>query len=256
VDVTTATADDATWVTPTPPGDLRAALLIARRGAVESLRDRSTTLLAVFFALILPILLVVSVVGPMAERDGTAGGALAGYLLLVGLLPSTAAVGSAAGQFAGEKEQGNLTPLLASPASNAAIFGGKVFGAVAPAMLFSLVAEVAFVGSLALIDPGALRRLPVATSIAMLALVPVVAVLAAAVASLVSSRVRTYNAAQQIAGLALTPVWGVVGVLAFAARDWSPWAHFAVVVGLAAVDAALVLLAAATWRREEVLARR
>ena len=52
-----------------------------------------------------------------------------------------AAVGIASGQFAGEKERGILTPLLASPASNVAIFGGKVLGAIIPPLSYSLVAE-------------------------------------------------------------------------------------------------------------------
>ena len=37
---------------------------------------------------------------------------------------------------------------------------------------------------------------------------PAVSCLAAIVASLISSRVRTFNTAQQISGLVLVPVWG------------------------------------------------
>src|SRR5215217_5500235 len=112
----------------TPPGDLKAMLLIARRGAIESLRDRSTAAMGVFFSLVLPVVLVMTRIWPRADSAEASGGALAGYLLLVGLLPTSAAVGSASGQFAGEFEQGSLTPLLASPASNTAIFAGKVLG--------------------------------------------------------------------------------------------------------------------------------
>jgi ABC-type transport system involved in multi-copper enzyme maturation permease subunit len=239
-----------------PPSALRATLIIARRGALESLRDRSTAGLGVFSALVLPIVLVVTSIRPRAGEDAFSGGALAGYLLLVGMLPTSAAVGSASGQFAGEFEQGNLTPLLASPVANAAIFTGKVLGAVGPALLFALVAETSYIGGLALLVPGAVGSLPLGLSLAMLALVPGVAVFAATVASLISSRVRTYNSAQQLAGFALLPMWAVVGGAAFVARDWGAWVMTAVVVGTIAVDAALVLLAAATWRREEVLARR
>jgi len=240
----------------TPPGDLKATLLIARRGAIESLRDRSTAAMGVFFSLVLPVLLVMTSIWPRADSAEASGGALAGYLLLVGLLPTSAAVGSASGQFAGEFEQGSLTPLLASPASNTAIFAGKVLGAVAPALIFAAVAETAFVGSLAFVVPDAFGRLPAGLSVAMLALVPGVAVFAATVASLISSRVRTYSSAQQLAGFALLPVWAVVGGAAFAAQDWGTPIMTAIVVGMIAIDAALVALAAATWRREEVLARR
>jgi ABC-type Na+ efflux pump permease subunit len=242
--------------TDSPPNPARAVLLIARRGAIESLRDRSTASMGVFFSLILPVVLVLTTIRPSAHDKGLAGATLAAYLLIVGLLPSSAAVGSAAGQFAGEFEQGSLTPLLATPVSNAAIFGGKVLGAVLPAMLFAVVAVASYLAMLAVTVSNGVGRLPVPLTIAMLAFVPVVAVFAASVASLISSRVRTYNTAQQLAGFALTPLWGAVGILAFIARDWSPWLLAAVVAALVAVDIVLVLLAAATWRREEVLARR
>ncbi len=239
-----------------PPGNPRAVLLIARRGAIESMRDRSTAALGVFFSLVLPVVLVLTSIRPQTDGEDFSGAVLAGYLLLVGLLPTSAAVGSAAGQFAGEFEQGTLTPLLASPASNAAIFGGKVLGAVAPALLFAVVAEVSYIVGLAVAIPDGLDRLPLGLSLAMLALVPAVAVFAATIASLISSRVRTYNSAQQLAGFALLPMWGLVGGLAFAARDWGTWVMVAIVVGMIAIDAVLVVLAAVTWRREEVLARR
>jgi hypothetical protein len=89
----------------------------------------------------------------------------------------------------------------------------------------------------------------------MLALVPVVAVFAAGVASLISSRVRTYNSAQQLASLALLPLWGALFGFAFQFARLGAWALAAVVLALLAMDAGLILLAARSWRREEVLAQ-
>lgn len=235
---------------------MRVALLIARRAAIESLQDRSTAALGVFFSLVLPMILVVTNIRVRMDDDERSGAALAGYLLLVGLLPTSTAVGSAAGQFAGEFEQGNLTPLLASPASNTAIFAGKVLGAVSPALLFAAVAEISyFVGLAAWID-GGVGRLPLGLTVAMLALVLPVAIFAATTASLISSRVRTYNAAQQLAGFALLPIWAVVGIAAFAAADLGAWVMALVVIAVVVADLALLLVGASTWRREEVLARR
>ena len=51
-----------------------------------------------------------------AKPGSEIGARLAANLLVVGVLPAFSAVGIAAGQFAGEKERGLLTPLLASPA--------------------------------------------------------------------------------------------------------------------------------------------
>jgi ABC-type Na+ efflux pump permease subunit len=242
------------------PGEMHTLLLIARRGAIESLRDRMTLILSLFFALVFPIAMVLAVVRPVADSPDSGnslGFLIALYFLLVGLLPSSAAIGSACGQFAGEKEQGNLTPLLASPASNTAIFGGKVLGAALPALFFSVVAELAYLGTLTVVvGPARLRLIPAALAIAMLALVPIVTTCAATVASLVSSRVRTFNAAQQISGLLTVPIWVVIVGLAIKLQDWGTPALIATVAGLAVLDIILVVISARTWRREEVLAQR
>jgi ABC-2 type transport system permease protein len=222
-----------------------------------------TLVVSLVGALVLPVIIVLTVLRPIVggsfgeEPVGSLGAILASYLLIIGLLPASAAVGIAAGQFAGEKEQGSLAPLLASPASNVAIFGGKVLGAVIPALLFSLVAELAYLGSLALVSgPDLFGSIPPGAALAMLALVPAYALFATTVASLISSRVRTYNTAQQIAGLVLLPAWGALLGLAFTIQHWGPWALVAAVAGLLTIDVVLLLLAAATWRREEVLAQR
>src|SRR2546428_94327 len=95
-----------------PPGDLAMIGLIAWRAAVEALRDRLTLLMSVFFSIVLPFVLLVLAILPLsADGEAKLGGILAFYLLLVGLMPAVSAVGIAAGQFAGEKERGVLTPL-------------------------------------------------------------------------------------------------------------------------------------------------
>jgi O-antigen/teichoic acid export membrane protein len=104
-----------------------------------------------------------------------------------------------------------------------------------------------------LLGPSRLLLLPGWLSITMLALVPGVACFAAIVSSLISSRVRTYNAAQQIGGLVLMPVWGVMLGLAVKLEDWGPAALVGAVSGLVLIDIGLTVIAATTWRREEVL---
>jgi ABC-type Na+ efflux pump permease subunit len=247
---------------PRRPGDLRVMLLIARRAALESLRYRTAVAMSAFFALAVPILWVLLVIRPAAQRiphgqQSVLGTLIAIYLMTVGLLPASAASGVASGQFAGEKEQGNLAPLLASPASNRAIFGGKVLGAVLPAILYSSFAEASYLIEIAIVaGPDKLLLLPGAPSAAMLALVLAFALFAAAVASLISSRVRTFNAAQNMTGLVLLPIMFVFFALAVKMQDWGPLALFAGVAAILAADIALVVLSAATWRREEVLAKR
>jgi ABC-type Na+ efflux pump permease subunit len=245
-----------------PPGEIAMTWLIAWRAATEALRDRLSLLVGLFFALVLPLAVLVLVIRPIALGGAGASDASAladgipFSLLLVGVLPAFSAVGIAAGQFAGEKERGVLTPLLASPASNLAIFAGKVLGAVIPPLLYAAVAEAVYaVGAAALVGPTALALLRVPLSVATVLLVPSVTCFAAVVASLISSRVRTFNAAQQLGGLALMPVWALVFALAARLREVGPAALFETVGVLAVLDAVLIALAAATWRREEVLAQ-
>jgi ABC-type Na+ efflux pump permease subunit len=241
-------------------GDLTATWLIARRGALESLHDTMTVAVSSVFALAVPLALVVAVLLPFAEKRedvGSLGMAISTYLLVVGLMPSTGSIGVASGMFAGEKEKGSLLPLLASPASNRAIFAGKILGAVLPSLLFAAIAELSYLVEISLIfGLPAWRLLPIPLSIALLALIPANAVLGAAVASLVSSRVGTYQSAQMIAGLAVVPFTGALFALAFQMQSWGPALLVGAVAGLFALDLVLIAISAATWRREEVMAKR
>ena len=80
--------------------------------------------------------------------------------------------------------------------------------------------------------------------------------LGAAVASLVSSRVRTYQSAQMISGLLLYPIMALLFGLAIQMQRWGPSLLAIAVVAIVALDALLIALSATTWRREEVMARR
>jgi ABC-type Na+ efflux pump permease subunit len=241
-------------------GDWLATWLIARRGALESLRDRTTLGVSLIWALLVPFVLALTLIRPQAERAGDVarlGSSIAIFLLVVGLMPTSGSIGIAAGLFAGEREQGNLLPLLATPASNRAIFAGKVLGAVLPALLYAAVAEANFLGELWLLLGGtAIRALPLAFSVAMVALVPGNAVLGAAVASVVSSRVRTYQSAQMLTSLVMFPIMAALFALAAQMQRWGAWALLAGVLAIVVLDVFVVVLGAATWRREEVMARR
>src|SRR5260370_13080078 len=119
--------------------------LIARRAAIDALQDRLSLLMGVAFALIVPVVLVLVILrpmvsGPSADSELSLGDVLAFNLLVVGLLPTSAAIGIASGQFAAEKERGMVTPVLASPASNIAIFGAKVLGAIILPLVYAVVA--------------------------------------------------------------------------------------------------------------------
>ncbi|HEX5416090.1 MAG TPA: ABC transporter permease subunit [Chloroflexota bacterium] len=244
------------------PSDLRSAWYIARRAALESLRDPMTVGISATWSLVVPYFIVLFLVHPQTSQFGFApvgslGEVIATFILLVGLMPASGSLGIAAGLFAGEKEHGTLLPLLATPASNRAIFGGKVLGAVLPALLYAALAEIGYFAEVSLLlGAETLRQLPLAFAFAMLALVPIEAVLGAALASLISSRVRTYQSAQMLASLVLYPVMAAILGAASHLQRWPALPLLGVVVAMAVGDLLLVVLSAATWRREEVLARR
>ena len=254
---------DASGEVFTPPGMLLATWLIAKRAAIESFYDPMTVLANSLFGLVIPVIVVFGQMAPLAAHATSHAGQVAlgdllvTYLLIIGLLPAGASLGIAAGVFAGEKEHGNLTPLLASPASNLAIFLGKTLGAVLPALTYAVIAEAAYlIEALLVLGGDKLSLMPLSLALVMLALVPCVSVCGAAVASVISSRVRTYNVATTYASLAMVPISGLLVALAFTMPVWVPWTRWIAVLALAALDAGIVLLGSATWKREEVLARR
>ena len=65
-----------------------------------------------------------------------------------------------------------------------------------------------------------------------------------------------FNAAQQVGGMVLMPLWGIVFGLAGKLSEWGPVGMLGGLVALAMLDVVLTTAAALTWRREEVLAHR
>jgi ABC-type Na+ efflux pump permease subunit len=240
----------------------RVAWVIAWRHIKESLRNRSTYVMGVFY-LLLPIGLVWFTLRPVLENvDSAEGRAFAGtlmavYLLMAGLLPCTWSVGIAAGAFAAEKEQGSLVPLLATPASNRSIFAGKVLGAVLPALTLAAVGVLGYVSEIAILFGSQdLALLPPGLTVLILALLPAISLLGAGVSSMISARVNTEQVANQYGSLILTFIWLGLFVVVLRVVAWGLWAFAGAVAFIYALAIVLIVLSAATWRREEVLARR
>src|SRR5215831_17391160 len=88
--------------------------LIARRQIGEAVRDRSTLIMSGFFLAFQTVLVLLSVGPALGDHTqkglSNAGVLMAFFLLFVGLMPATPAVGIASGAFAGDKERGSLTP--------------------------------------------------------------------------------------------------------------------------------------------------
>lgn len=234
--------------------------LIARRQMLEAIRDRSTLMLSGMFLIIQTVLVLISVGPALQDHTGAglqrAGFLMAFYLLFVGLMPATPAIGIASGVFAGDKERGCLTPLLVTPASNTAILAGKVLGAVLPALAYAIIGILIYFIEIALLyGPDKLALLPVGLSILIVLLIPGIVLFGTALASVISSRVRTFQAAQNFSSLILVVLWiGLFGLL-FLQAALGLWAFALAVACVYLIAILFIAISAITWRREEVMAR-
>src|SRR5689334_333238 len=211
--------NDTTRVTYKKASSLYITWLIARRQMLEAIRDRSTLMLSGMFLIVQTVLVLISI-GPALQDHTVAGLQRAGflmafYLLFVGLMPATPAIGIASGVFAGDKERGCLTPLLVTPASNTAILAGKVLGAVLPALAYAVIGILVYFAEIALLyGPATLALLPIGLSLLIVLLIPGIVLFGAALASVISSRVLTFQAAQNFSSLILVVLWiGLFGLL-------------------------------------------
>ncbi|MBV9229860.1 MAG: hypothetical protein JOZ18_11145, partial [Chloroflexi bacterium] len=247
--------------TPYKPGStMRIMWLIARRQMVEALRTRSASVVVGFFLLFQSILIpfsLGSLLGGHTRQDMLLASTLIAFFLLwVGMMYSNPAIGIAAGVFAGDKERNSLVPLLVTPASNLAIFGGKVLGAILPALLYTLIGVSWYFGEIALLfGPDRLSWLPMSLAVPTLLSIPAMALFGVTIACVISSRVTTFQSAQNYSSLILIVLWAALSALVFLIASLGIRALVSAVILTYILDILLITLAAATWRREEVMAK-
>lgn len=245
----------------TQPSDIQTAWLIARRQAIEAVRDRSTLIMTCFFLVLQTVLILFSLSSVLkgnlsAQEAAAAGTTMAFFLLFSGIMSSAPAIGIAAGVFAGDKERGCLSPLLVTPASNLALFAGKVLGAILPAFLYSLLGLIAYFAEISLLfGPQKLQLLPIPLAILVILLLPGITLFGAAVASIISSRVSTFQSAQNYSSLITTVIWFGLLALIYVANSLGLWVFATGVAAIYIFTVLLLIGAATTWRREEVMAK-
>ena len=241
-----------------PNSTPRTIWLIARRQMKEAMRGR-TTVTTLVFSLALLTGMVWFTLGSLVDvpHPGSfAGTVIAVYLSYVGLMNSQRSIGVAAGVFVGDKERGCLVPLLVTPVSNLALFVGKLLGAVLPALLYTIIGVVVYFTELVLFfQVHVLSLVPVLLSVLILLLTVAFALFGAVVASVISSRVSTFQSAQTYSSLVTTVLWSGFFVLVFTAASWGLWVFSLAVAGIYVLDIVLLILSATTWRREEVMAK-
>jgi ABC-2 type transport system permease protein len=173
------------------------------------------------------------------------------WVIPVALTPAIAA-----DSFVGERERGSLEPLLATPISTRELLGGKVAAAALPAVLGTWLGTAVFSLMVVLSGSPLYPRLVLADPdwrFSTLVVVPLVALLTAGVAALISLRVSAYRVAYQLNGLIVLPVVLLLIPLTAFLFLITPLALLYVALLLLAVDLALAACAVRLFDRERLL---
>jgi ABC-type transport system involved in multi-copper enzyme maturation permease subunit len=232
--------------------ELRRALLITGRELGELWNETTMTIVAVLFTFVFPAYLawVVGATNTTPERTMV-------WALDSAMMPIFPASILMIYTFITERDQGILPTLLATPISSLALFWGKALPIITLGATQSLGAYAIFFVALAIrrhslafgLDGFALAMLP------MLALSA--SVLTCGVGIVIASRIR----AARDASLALTFSSLVILSIQFALATWlllDPIGRRMAVdtiLGQAALGAATMMVAANTYRREEIVAQ-
>jgi ABC-2 type transport system permease protein len=182
------------------------------------------------------------------------GGLQAMFLIIPLMIPMIIAVYSVIG----EKQTRSLEALLATPIETDQLLAGKCIAAALPGILSGWISYALFatlswpatrgpVFDQIVMRPGWL--------IALVLLVPGAAFLAVVLALIVSSRATDPQSAQQVAGLIVLPVVGLmVGQLSGVVQI-SPLLSVILGAALLAIDAGLLAVAVRLFQRETILTR-
>jgi ABC-type Na+ efflux pump permease subunit len=228
------------------------ALLLARREIVEQYSDRAAIVRALLLVA-LPIVII--------QLNRSAANAPDAFILIfalqAALLPAATAINAAAGSFAAEKEAQTLVPLLAAPIRDIEIVAGKLIGVIVPAAALSIVSLLVY-HTAASQRFGATRIGEVLDPVTMAELFGLAVLFILTLGSwvmVVSARVPSQRAAQQIAGIVLAGV--VVGLTGISSVVTNIPTGLIIggVVAVLASDVIALQLAQRLWNREEAVAR-
>ena len=164
----------------------------------------------------------------------------------------------AAFSLVGEKIERSLEPLLATPVTDGEVLVGKALAAWLPPVLAAGLGNVVFMVLANLQTKDTLGYLFFPNPTAMLVLflvIPLSAMVSVGMSVLVSARVRDARTAQQISSILALPFAGIyitteIGIIAL---DVPGMLLLSAI--LAAIATAFLLLARATFNREEILTR-
>jgi ABC-2 type transport system permease protein len=173
------------------------------------------------------------------------------WIVAVALTPAVAA-----DSFVGEKERGTIEPLLATPIRNRELFAGKLTTAVVPAVLGTWLGTAIFATFVAASQSPYYPTFVLADAdwlFSSLVISPLVALLAAGIGALISTRVSSYRVAYQLNGLISLPVILVMIPQAAFLFLLTPRAFLYVAGVLAVLDIVVIAWALTIFDRDRLL---
>jgi ABC-2 type transport system permease protein len=176
------------------------------------------------------------------------------YLLMPGIMPTLIAAYS----IAGEKKNGTLEPMLATPVRTADILLGKTLAAVIPAVLLTWASFVIYALLVNSFTSGTFNSplLPnTLWAIALLITGPLLAVLSVYISILVSARLSDVRAAQQVSAVIVVPIMGLFVLQLFGMVTLSINTLLAASAVLLVLDIILIKLGSTVFQREEILTK-
>lgn len=264
---------------------------VAKKDLLEVIRNKAvlipSVVVPVIFILVLPLLMIYLIgYGPMPEtklvetlaqiRHQVPGGlmkelaglndrqlmvtVMVGYLTapMFLVLPMMLASIIGADSFAGEKERKTLEALLYTPATDLELFVGKTLAAVVPAIALSLGSFLLYIGVVNAASWTLMGRIWFPTPQwwpLMFWVTPAVATLGIATTVLVSSRVSTFMEANQIGGVLVILILGLIAGQATGVLFLSTWVAMGVGLVFWILAIGLVSLAVRSFSRSDLIAR-
>ena len=177
------------------------------------------------------------------------------YVELAGIIPTTIASYS----IVGEKVEKSLEPLLATPTTDSEILFGKGISAFLPALAGILGGSAIFMFLMDLVTRSKLGYYffpNLSSDLVLYLVVPLVVIMSVEWNVIVSSRVSDVRIAQQMGFLIMVPFLGIYVAGEFNLIDLGITNNLLYIcAALAAADVILLILARATFRREEILTK-
>jgi ABC-2 type transport system permease protein len=179
------------------------------------------------------------------------------FLVMLILGPITSAMSIAASSVIGEKQARTLEPLLVTPITTFELLGGKLLGALLPALAMSVLSLVLYlvVVSVTAHDGVFAVLLGPRTLAVVFLLGPLAAMVALLLAICVSSRVNDARTAQQLGVFVILPIPALLLGQIFGGVELTVPVILWISVGLLLVNAGLRWFAIRLFDRETILTR-